>query len=122
MSYCRWSSDNWECDVYCYEDVSGGWTTYVAGRRRIFPKDFPKVQDGLSTESLINTWEAQSNWFREHEDSQEWLDLEEISPYAGESFNDPSLKSFRERLVTLRDSGLNVPDYVFKKIDEEIAA
>lgn len=29
MSYCRWSSDNFKCDVYVYADVSGGWTTHV---------------------------------------------------------------------------------------------
>ena len=29
MSYCRWSSDNFQCDVYCYADVSGGYTTHV---------------------------------------------------------------------------------------------
>lgn len=34
MSYCRWSSDNFECDLYCYSDVNGGYTTHVAGRRR----------------------------------------------------------------------------------------
>jgi len=33
MSYCRWSSDHGECDVYVYADVAGGWTTHVAGRR-----------------------------------------------------------------------------------------
>jgi len=35
MSYCRWSSDNYQCDVYCYADVGGGYTTQVASRRRI---------------------------------------------------------------------------------------
>lgn len=37
MSYCRWSSMNWMCDVYVYEDVDGGWATHVAGRRRAIP-------------------------------------------------------------------------------------
>lgn len=32
MSYCRWSSDDFECDLYCYADVRGGYTTHVAGR------------------------------------------------------------------------------------------
>lgn len=26
MSYCRWTHD---CDLYCYEDVTGGWTIHV---------------------------------------------------------------------------------------------
>lgn len=29
MSYARWSAD---CDVYCYEDVSGGYTTMVSDK------------------------------------------------------------------------------------------
>lgn len=33
MSYCRWSSNFCECDVYVYEHCEGGWTTHVAGRR-----------------------------------------------------------------------------------------
>jgi hypothetical protein len=33
MSYCRWSSDNWKCDLYCYADCYGGYTTHVAGNR-----------------------------------------------------------------------------------------
>ena len=37
MSYCRWSSMNWKCDVYVYADVSGGYTTHVAGNRRALP-------------------------------------------------------------------------------------
>jgi hypothetical protein len=34
MAYCRWSSDFFECDAYVYEDVNGGWTTHIAGRRQ----------------------------------------------------------------------------------------
>jgi hypothetical protein len=34
MSFCRWSSDNFQCDLYCYADVGGGYTTHVAGYRR----------------------------------------------------------------------------------------
>lgn len=36
MSYCRWSSlceDGQESDVYAYEDVRGGYTVHVAGRK-----------------------------------------------------------------------------------------
>ncbi len=33
MSYCRWSSDDFRCDLYIYDDVRGGVTIHVAGRR-----------------------------------------------------------------------------------------
>ena len=29
MSYCRWSSDCHQSDVYVYEDVKGGFTTHA---------------------------------------------------------------------------------------------
>lgn len=32
MSYCRWSSDNFRCDLYCFESESG-FETYIAGSR-----------------------------------------------------------------------------------------
>lgn len=33
MAYLRWSSNNFNCDVYCYANCSGAWTTHVAGKR-----------------------------------------------------------------------------------------
>lgn len=41
-------------------------------------------------------------------------------PHAGESFNDPSLETFKERLLWLRSLGYRFPDYVLAMIDEEI--
>ncbi len=46
MSYCRWSSDNTNCDLYCYEDCSGGFTTHVAGfRLRLWTRFFYWLTD-----------------------------------------------------------------------------
>jgi hypothetical protein len=37
MSYCRWSSDNFMCDLYVYANVSGAWTIHVATNRITTP-------------------------------------------------------------------------------------
>lgn len=37
MSYCRFSSNNFWCDVYVYKNVNGGWTTHVAANRHVIP-------------------------------------------------------------------------------------
>lgn len=37
MSYCRWSSDNYQCDIYAYRHVCGGYQVHVAGRRNDAP-------------------------------------------------------------------------------------
>ncbi len=115
MSYCRWSSLNWMCDVYCYADVSGGWTTHVAGRRRVRePTPEPDIGAVTSRE-----------WVEAHRRTMDELDsipLKDIGlPHDGETFDDPTLEDFRARLVTLRDLGYIVPKYTFEQIDEEIA-
>lgn len=33
MSYCRWSSMDYQCDLYIYDDVDGGLTVHVAAGR-----------------------------------------------------------------------------------------
>lgn len=119
MSYCRWSSLNWMCDVYCYEDVSGGWTTHVASRRRIHPPTDPGPMPVGGPQA---DWSA---WFERYKQAQAELDDIPLVPiglsHDGESFNDPTLETFQDRLTTLRETGYTVPDYVFETIAEEIA-
>ncbi len=115
MSYCRWSSDNFKCDVYCYEDVSGGWTTHVAASKAV--GDIPPADDDL----FMNDVEK---WLLAHRKQMDFLATTERKPiglpHDGKSFNDPDLQSFRGRLTMLKDAGYNVPAYVFETIDEEI--
>ena len=127
MSYCRWSSDDFRCDLYCYEDVRGGWTTHVSGRRHVGDikpapnfycpgyADLPKDEQM----AIAERWAAQH---KEHMASVEACALVDIDlPHAGETFNDPTLAAFRERLIYLRSVGYNFPDYVLEVVDEEIA-
>jgi len=111
MSYCRWSSDNWKCDLYCYEYCEGGWTTHVAGTRIV--GDVPEVR-----------WDG-PNWMDTHKAVGEFLKSAEYRniglPYDGKTFNDPTLETFRDRLLYLRGVGYNFPDYVLENIKEEIA-
>lgn len=41
MSYCRFSTDDYQCDVYVYEDVGGWWSTHVAGNRPVYAEPLP---------------------------------------------------------------------------------
>ncbi len=38
MSFCRWSSDDFDCDLYIYEGTSG-YDVHVAGSRHQFDRD-----------------------------------------------------------------------------------
>ena len=119
MSYCRWSTDSFQCDLYCYEDASGGWTTHVAGNRVV--GDPPREDWSL----LGQGEEGGKAFFKQHEALMDWLDTAERKPiglpHDGESFNDGTLEAFRERLVMLRAAGYRFPDHVFESVDEEIA-
>ena len=112
MSYCRWSSDNFRCDLYCYADCGGGYTTWVANNRVV--GDIPIVLNDIMS----------NDWLDKHNKQMEFLDnaeREEIGlPHDGESFNDPTLEAFLERLLYLREVGYNFPDYVLGRIMDEI--
>lgn len=110
MSYCRWSSDNFKCDLYVYSDVSGGYTTHVAGRRVV--GDVPPVD--YQADDWAAARKAQSDFL--HSAEHQEID----HPDAGKTFNDADLESLLERLTYLRSEGFCIPDYVFETVREEI--
>lgn len=116
MSYCRWSSDNWRCDLYCYEDVSGGITTHIAENRIV--GDIPKAPLSLIMEG------KNEEFLEAHRKQMAFLETakrESIGlPYDGETFNDPDYASFFTRLIELREVGYNFPDYVLEQVRDDI--
>lgn len=114
VSYCRWSSDDFQCDVYVYEDVGGGWTTHVAGSRYVHQKEMPP---------LISFLADPDGWFKRHEEVKGLIDaagMETIKlPHAGESFNDPTPQACADRLESLRALGYIVPQYAIDTLREE---
>ena len=65
MAYCRWSSMNWRCDIYCYQHVDGGYTTHVASNRVL--GDIPAEPSW----DLIQT--NQEQWVIEHKAVMDFL-------------------------------------------------
>jgi len=119
MSYCRWSSMNWTCDLYCYADITGGWTTHVAPRRRVDAVPEDRQEDFMA--GRISLAE------REHLHRQQMTALEQIPfeplrlPHAGETFHDSTLAEFKRRLLELRELGYRFPDEMIDQIDTELA-
>jgi len=118
MSYCRWSSDDFGCDLYCYANVSGGFTTHVASNRVV--GEVPKVdwtpmykRDG-DTNKFTAQMNAQSAWLKAAERRPIGL------PHDGESSSDPDLPSFLARLEALRAIGYRFPDNVLDAVREEM--
>lgn len=110
MSYCRWSSNNFDCDLYCYESKQG-WVTHVAGSRVTGP--IPKV-DWTDAVSLGETMKAQMAYLNTA--VREPIGLS----YDGQSFTDGTLEEFRERVAMLIEDGYHIPDGILEDIDVEI--
>jgi len=116
MSYCRWSSDDFQCDVYIYESCYGGFDIHVAGKKYVFKEPLPPYVD-------INDFEK---WWERYEIVQEMVekaDLIDIGlPYDGESFNEQSIDDVLKLIKELRAVGYRIPDYVFKELEGERSA
>jgi len=118
MSYCRFSSDSFKSDVYCYANVRGGYTTHVAAfkAKGEMPEQPPVPKAG--DEGALQKWmvyrQAVSAFIVSAERAPLGL------PHDGKTFNDPDLHSFKERLLGLRAVGYHVPDSALQRIQEEI--
>ena len=112
MSYCRWSSDNWKCDIYAYESCSG-YVIHIAGNRHV--GDCPEA-DLLQEDS--------KKGLREYRKQMKFLESCERKPiqllHAGESFTLNTLEEFRDKLIELKEIGYYIPDYVFEIIKSEV--
>lgn len=115
MSYCRWSSDNWRSDLYCYEDVSDCFVTHVAARRRVGEIPTMPAWGEVSPEE----------WMIAHRQQMEAVDrceLVEIDlPHAGESFYDDDLAGMIARMKELQALGYHVPASAIAAAEEELA-
>lgn len=129
MSYCRFSSNNFWCDVYVYEDVYGGWTTHVAGYRHII-RPIPLLPSwwitclgryDIDAKRVLypNRFIAAFAWvwlriyftfMRLHNWSVGVIPRRKIGlPHDGARFNDATAKDCADRLIYLHDLGYKVP-------------
>lgn len=112
MSYCRWSTDNYGCDLYCYESAQG-WETRVAGLRIV--GTIPRITASVDQiDELVAQHRAQVEFV--------WsAKMRRIGgPYDGQSFTDHTLEEFLDRLHTLRAAGYRFPDSLFDAVQGEI--
>ena len=122
MSYCRWSSMDFQCDVYVYADIGGGYTCHVAGRRR---KNRPSERyTDIIRETIVEPDVVDKKSFRERMDqydkevsTSDWMDLPE-SPF-GDTFNMETSNEMADALETLAGKGFSVPDYAIEALREQ---
>lgn len=117
MSYCRWSSDGFKCDVYVYEDVMGGWTCHVAARKVVnFHEAPPQPGDYLGSD--------EKEWMAKHHAYMKWLQDDSIREnigleFDGKTFNTESATSMANELTALKNMGYQVPQYAIDSLYEE---
>ena len=114
MSYCRWSSNDFLCDVYVYEHVHGGWTTHVATHKRVYKQPLPPPIDIDAPDRanrFVERWAAVDAIERE---------LVPIGlPDDGKTFEDATPGKCADRLEGLMATGYMVPQSAIDTLREE---
>jgi hypothetical protein len=112
MSYCRWSSDNWQSDVYVYESDCG-WQTHVAGMKRISDTPCPALPGVDDIDVFMAAHAMQMAWVEQSK-------LVPIGlPHDNESFIDCCPGDCAERLELLKGLGYHVPQYAIDSLRAE---
>jgi hypothetical protein len=110
MSYCRWSSNDFCCDLYVYEG-DDGIVIHVASRRIL--GDVPKL-DWASAETLYSTYKKQDEFMQTAQREDIGLSQD------GESFYGLSHVAAISLLEMLRDEGYKFPYDVIECLMEEL--
>lgn len=121
MSYCRFSTDDYQCDVYVYSSVGDFIAIHVAGNRQT-PTAPPPPSIGdwwnrgpKGVEEYMERAEAVTKWLATAERKKIGL------PHDGESFEAHDEEEAANRLEALKNMGYNVPQYVIDALREEAA-
>lgn len=99
MSYCRFSTDNFQSDVYVYPHILGGITIHVANNRiTTKPPEGGVFADGWT----------------------EWIESCDREPIGGEHdgacYSCGSIEEAIEKLYELRSKGYRVPTSAFERL------
>jgi hypothetical protein len=122
MSYCRWSNDDYQCDVYVYGSVGDFIAIHVAGNR-VTPDTPPPAG--------IGDWWARgkagiADYMAREKAVEAWLATAERKPiglpHDGESFEEPDEEAAAVKLEYLRELGYNVPQYAIDALREDAKA
>jgi hypothetical protein len=112
MSYCRWSSDNWRCDLYVY-DTGDGIAIHVANNRRA--GEIPALPE-LTLDTVAEYTRAHNAQLA----AVNACELVEIGlPYDGAYFEEPDLDSAIDRMKYLRNLGYHVPQWAIEAMEQD---
>lgn len=120
MSYCRWSTNDFSCDLYVYASGDNEYTIHVAGNKPI--GDIPKITSDYMNAGGPGDTVRCEEWRSQHQTQLDWLmacEREKITlPYAGESFYLPQEQTVA-KLKELKALGYRFPGYVIEDIEDD---
>ena len=125
MAYCRFSSDNFKSDVYCYYSASG-YLVMVANNRITSPIPEASLHsmfvDGDpqkgTTEATLSAWSAQNKLHNEALDAAVRAPIG--LPEDGNSYTFDYPEEAVAYLKELREMGYHVPEQAFLGLQEEV--
>jgi len=115
VSYCRWSSDRFQCDVYVYESDSG-FVTHIATRRS---EKSPVIPWKTIKWPVIGRfrWWLYNRRYRHWSDNRTMVDIG--LECDGESYNHDTAGECATHLEHLKSLGYMVPQYAIDALWEE---
>lgn len=115
MSYCRWSCDDYRCDLYVYESDQG-WVTHVAHTR--YQADWTSLPAPVPlTEDTVEEWVARHHQVRALLDETPMV--AHGLPHAGQTFTDATPADCADRVEALAALGYWVPAGVVETLRAE---
>lgn len=116
MSYCRFSTDSFRCDVYVYK-ATEGIVTHVAHSRVVLPADVRAPSIQLLFEGRIEQWRAENEDWGRVFDCAPHVPIEHTD--AGRTFTDATPGEAAKTLDRLACEGVRVPDGVIADLRSE---
>ena len=115
MSYCRWSSDDFACDLYIYES-GNGFEVHIASNRHVIDRSGLPPKAEFGDPGWIEVWLARNAAVSEliKDAPLEKIDL----PQAGESFIYATGDAAADKVQELIALGYSVPDGVVESLRE----
>lgn len=119
MSYCRWSSNDFDCDLYIYESCDDEWVIHVAGRRPLIDRSTlpPKVHPSEDVEGRFARHRAVMDLL---EADHDWENI--ALPYVGETLRLETAAECADKVEELIALGYHVPDGVVEALREDAEA
>ena len=115
MSYCRFSSDDFQSDVYVYDNTYGGITIHIANTKVIYKEPIPpNVEISEETMPLCCARIRKISKMVEHADHVP-IGLS----YDGETIYASSQEECAKILENLRKEGYRIPQYAIDELREE---